>query len=477
MLVRRLKRTGRMPDRCRRRNAQPDLLSDVLFLGEATTVPIDPRAVQATVQKVHDFVTEYSAEGPRPAMLEFPNTEWASYLTPHSSFIYRRPETISALDAFHKKFETPNHLQKWSLSYIRKYEGEIIDLAYHGRSDEEIGLAVTRSMEELAEDPPESVALLPVAHLQLGDFKATFGNVTLRTADLDGPSGARTLLHRILDSSRDAEDVKVRLRTEGDERLKLLENRAAAYVRVKGDKEKAWENALRDVEPVLDFLQLAAAIFEHNAKEIKIGVGGDLLSPQPVRLLIAADETEVQHHQLLLWGFRLDFNDVVQRRMDDFGFGPIVDALKKLAAARSEFERYLLRSMHWIADAERQEREENKITGYVTAIDMFFSTKNGPITRDVTEGAAMILGRRLEWRKFVRDDMAKFYDVRSGVSHSGSAPIDEDTIIRLKTLVINFLAAMCPLSRRFQTLAQFRAWMADRRLGGEDESLADPDTT
>jgi len=273
----------------------------------------------------------------------------------------------------------------------------------------------------------------------------------------------------IIDTVQNDDEDKTRFRKYVDDITDLLKNRACAFVAVRGDAERAQADALRDVEPVLDFLQLVAAVFEPSFKAIRIGVGGDLLTKQPARLLIAADKSFIQPRENMLFGHRLEMNAGRLQQMRDRGFGPLIDALNKPEVERTEFERYLIRSMHWVADAERL---ENRITGYVTAIDMFFATKGEPLTRDVTEGTAMLLARDLATRKNIMKRMAEFYEMRSGVSHAGTATFDEVAVTRLKTYAMNFLATVCGKAAQFKTKDEFRAWIADRRLGASDETTA-----
>jgi len=183
---------------------------------------------------------------------------------------------------------------------------------------------------------------------------------------------------------------KTAFRARAVETTELLLNSPCAFVTVHGDKAFVLEKATEYIEPFLDFFQLIAAIFEVRAKDIQISIGGDLLAKQPATLIMSADGSSIRDENRLPLDHRLQLGEQHLVKMRADGFGPLIDALGKDDDERTEFEKIMLRSMHWVADGERQRSPENRITSYITAIDMFFSSKGDPVTRDVTEGWSSI---------------------------------------------------------------------------------------
>ena len=120
--------------------------------------------------------------------------------------------------------------------------------------------------------------------------------------------------------------------------------------------------------------------------------------------------------------------------------------------------------MHWIADGSRQPLAENKTTSYITAIEMFFSVNDAPVTRDVSEGVAFVLASTLEDRKKLVAHAAKLYGTRSRVSHRGTRITDEQSAHEAHEMAVNLLARLSAMSSQFRTLADFRDWNAEQRL-------------
>jgi len=321
---------------------------------------------------------------------------------------------------------------------------------------------MTRAAEILDAPPPEYVVVLPLAWVYLGAFKMSFADVEIQTITEERLTAIRQGFYAIIETTPHTENEKNKLVRDADKLTELLQNRPAAFVSVRGDKDFAKERALKMVTPVVDLMQVAGAIY-HQLDDVSIGVGGDLLAKQPPVLIIAKDGSNIHHEGRYAFGHRYEMEAQHLEEMRSKGFGPLLDSLSKPESERTEFERTLLRSMHWVAEAERQSSIESKTTAYVTAIDMFFARQGEPLTRDITEGTATLLSSTLEGRRQVVKVMERFYKLRSGVSHVGEE-VTEDDIRGLKGLTISFLARMSAMSSRFATKDAFRSWLVDQRL-------------
>lgn len=318
---------------------------------------------------------------------------------------------------------------------------------------------------ELDLDAPTHAVVFALGGLFLGNEETRFGNVRLFTMTGAEIATFRSRFESILASTPHAADERTQMLAQLDELLVSLQDAACAEVSVEGDVERAKAEAVQFSEPVIDFLQLIVAIWEHSSKRIRIIVGGDTLAQQPLRLVLAADGSAAYYDQKIAHNFRLELTGEHIDQMRNKGFGPMIDAIGKHAPDRSDFERLLLASLHWLADAERQELPENKVTSYVTALEMFFSSPRGePITRDVSEGIALLLADSLEQRQQIRDRVKHLYGIRSGVSHRGQRAADDGTVLELKKLAINVLAKMSRLSWRFTSKDSIVTWIADLRL-------------
>jgi hypothetical protein len=407
---------------------------------------------------------EYGKEDAPPRPISFPNAEWRLLDAANRTLIFRRPETISALNDFRKQFRTGEWRRKWSEDFIWGFERELIAAAIDDPSGEKTQAALLQIASELDAQPPEWLVILPLTHLLLGEYEMVFPKVEIKTMTESRLADVRQGFRDIIVTTSYTDDVKANLDLQANEITQLLMHRACAFVAASGDSLLAKESAIRATEPITDFLQIVATLNVPSLLEVRISIGGDLLTKQPPILIVRKDGSAIENESKRPFGHRLELRHSHIQHMRAIGFGALLDALRKSADEQTEFEQMLIRATHWIADGERQARVENKATSYITAIDMFFATKDEPVTRDITEGTAVLLGKTLEQRKTIRRRMSTFYGMRSKVSHLGSRVEDEDAIHDMRNYAVNFLAEVCQLASRFATKDDFRAWMADERI-------------
>jgi hypothetical protein len=231
-----------------------------------------------------------------------------------------------------------------------------------------------------------------------------------------------------------------------------------------GDAEKAQTDADLIGEPMLDLLQMIAAVREHAPVLITPGV---VPTPRPPMVIMDTEGTHLLRHYSFAHTYRMTMTASILEELREWGFAALFDAAGRPVDRRSEFETLLVTSMHWIADAERQSQPENRVTSYVTSLEMFFSASDSPIVRDVSEGVAYVLGTTLGARKEIRARISELYGRRSRVSHQGQRGSDAADLYQLKNTSINFLARMSKLAWRFEKREDVRSWIADLRLAGE----------
>lgn len=403
-------------------------------------------------------------EGPHPDFIEFPNAEWAFFDVGQYHLVYRRPETTQALERLRAKFSRPQWMRKWSEKNVADVMATAISKSMGNPTADAVLAAMSDAAAELDAEPPRQRVIVAVGGARVLQ-EVKFGVIRLFQMDDAEHAILVTAFDRIIDSTRHSKTEQEELKQRTQAMLQPLRGSACLEVLVEGDAARAEWEASAESEPVLDILQVIAAIEEPSVKRIRIVPGGPLSPPTP-RVVLSADGTEAHFNQNLNWSFRLDVTAGAFEHLRSQGFGAVLDALGKSSSNRNEFEVLLLNALHWIADAERQEQLENRITSYVTGLEMFFSAQGSPIVRDVSEGVAYALGANLGERKRIRDLVTKLYGLRSKVSHEGRRSVVEAETRELKMLTINFLARMSRLSWRFSAKEHVSAWIADLRLSG-----------
>ena len=427
-------------------------------------MPIDQRAVESIALSVKRFIAEVALEERPTGMLSFPNPEWNFVDFGTATISYRRSETAAALADFKMRFTRRRDWQaKWSTDFIAEEESSLLTGAFSATSDDGILAAVQRAADTLDEEPPKHIVIMPIGGLHFGELVLSFPRIEISTMNEPRLAKLRDRYYTIIDSTPHSIDEKTALRKRVDEMTNLLLNRVCASITLVGDVQMCRYLAVAELEPIVDFFQLMTAIYEPNFKGIQIRLGGDLVTRQPPSLVVKGDGTRIYDEQKLAFDHRLE---VDQSKIDQMrtNFGSILKIFAKDGEDRTDFEAVILRSMHWIADADRQKLPENKTTSYITAIEMFFSASDAPITRDVSEGVATIMRSTLAERRELLGEVAALYATRSRISHRGERLENDDNAIKLKNIAVNLLSKLGNMSSSFADLPGLRAWLADQRL-------------
>lgn len=390
------------------------------------------------------FKGEAEREDAPPNFMAFPSPEWTMFGAGDYHLVYRRPETALALKRLRAKFARKEWTNKWSEEKIATVMRTAIARAMANSEPELVLDAMIDAVSELDAPAPRQRVFVAIGGVILRQ-EIRIGSVRLFQMGDAEHEQLITALERVI----------------GAALMQPIHGSAFAEVEVEGDVQRAKQDAAAESEPVIDLLQVVAAI--EQPSRIRIVPGGSE-SPPPPQVVLSADGTEGHYAQNLTAGRRFAVDQGTFDRLREKGFGAVLDALGKPSTQRNDFEKLLLNAIHWIADAERQQQRENRITSYVTALEMFFSVKGGSIVRDVSEGTAYILGGDLPTRKAVRDLVCKLYDRRSEVSHGGQRSAVDEEVAQLKKLVINFVARIGPFAQRFSTKEQFVTWSKDLRL-------------
>jgi len=272
------------------------------------------------------------------------------------------------------------------------------------------------------------------------------------------------MFQAILETTKHTPEEKVILRAQMERDVGELKQWTCAEVSIVGDDKKAKDDAEELAEPMLDLLQMIAAIESPHAVSITAGI---VATPRPPLVIVEAKGTHATWHRTYKHTHRVNVNTGVLTKLREQGFATLLDAVAKQPTSHSKYEAMLVNSMHWIADAQKQASPANSVTSYVTAFELFFATDGSPITRDVSEGVAYVLGGTLEQRKYNRKLITSLYSRRSKVSHEGQRDVEDAEVFQLKLLSINFLARMSKLAWRFQNRDDVRSWIADLRLEGQ----------
>ncbi len=143
----------------------------------------------------------------------------------------------------------------------------------------------------------------------------------------------------------------------------------------------------------------------------------------------------------------------------------VLDILK-IGNSINQFEKSILKAIHWFSLSEQQIEKQNKVLMLITCLETFLTQETGyPIRLTVAEGTAMIIRDNLDDRKKLKKRINYFYKQRSSLSHGGSSnKILNSEIKELKGYVFSFIKTMIERRIEFKTCNELMDWLEDQRL-------------
>ncbi|MEL6401631.1 MAG: hypothetical protein AAFR26_21530, partial [Cyanobacteria bacterium J06626_4] len=187
------------------------------------------------------------------------------------------------------------------------------------------------------------------------------------------------------------------------------------------EPNRALERAQEEAELAMDILRYALASLRNSDKEYAIGIEGEVaksISRYPV--IESSSLPEEVYYLEVKRGISNIVIDL-EKTLEDSGANKVVSILNS-GSAISDFEKAILRAVHWFSLSEKQRSNENKLLALVTCLETFLTSEHGnPIRNTVAEGSALVLASTLENRKYIKHRINEFYKQRSSISHGGGS--------------------------------------------------------
>jgi hypothetical protein len=145
-----------------------------------------------------------------------------------------------------------------------------------------------------------------------------------------------------------------------------------------------------------------------------------------------------------------------------------LDGLLEHAAgldSANSFVRLIFRALRIFGKAKISPNGEDRVVGYIVALESFLSDGNGPISQRVAEGTVIFLRRSIEERVRLRRELLRFYGLRSKIAHGEEVDtIQPSDVWLLEDIVKEFILAMIAHRSQFETKHALRDFLERRRL-------------
>lgn len=136
--------------------------------------------------------------------------------------------------------------------------------------------------------------------------------------------------------------------------------------------------------------------------------------------------------------------------------------LQKVDTSQTNFERCILRSIHWFANAQTPMQPEYVFLSLISSIEAFLNPPDhSNVTLAIVEGVAALGG--MPGYTYVKKRVENLYDKRSALSHGDRAEIMERDITELRAIAFYLIHLMLQSTDEFTTQEQFYREVEKRR--------------
>jgi hypothetical protein len=228
------------------------------------------------------------------------------------------------------------------------------------------------------------------------------------------------------------------------------------------EPNRARELAEQETQLALDLLRYSIPALYRDGEIIRIGLSSQMSFIYQQTLSLSSDSF-LTYRNLLHRDYEISKNNFTVLR--EIGVFEVSDILRKPYEDLNDFEKTLLRGIHWFADSQTQVKIENEFLNLVTCLEVFFTPDKGdPISSSIAEGTALLLGEDLKERKRIKRRVKELYSLRSQVSHGGHSSILNKDVVDLKFIAMKLLVKMIEWRETFKSRRNLIDWLEDKRL-------------
>jgi len=142
--------------------------------------------------------------------------------------------------------------------------------------------------------------------------------------------------------------------------------------------------------------------------------------------------------------------------------------LSKLDKELGDLEKVVLRALHWFANSQTQEENENKLLNLIVCLETLLTPRDdNPIGTFIAEAVAILLADDVEPRKRLKKRVKELYRLRSAVSHGGRKAILDRDLLELESIAGTLTMSLINRMDEFESHKALFEWIDSKKFGGE----------
>jgi len=302
----------------------------------------------------------------------------------------------------------------------------------------------------------ENVVFIPIGGIALHLPEFVVGNIKFRKISRDGNQEPFVRLDSHIANTqwtRQHEDMKRRF--FGGHGIIIC-----AEFRVVAEPQRAEERAVEECNRVLELLRYSIPSLYKDFQRVEIGFLWEIIQSHGAVLTVES-LTPAYHCSSRIIGPATPFeiNETTLQAFESLGVFQVGKILQKNQEA-NDFEKAILRAIHWHGTSVSQTEIENKFLNLLISIESVLTPKGREsITNAIAEGVAIVLGDDLETCRRLKKRMKELYSNRSGLSHGGSKEILESDLLHLQDIAGKLLVWAIKQVDNFKSHQELFDWI------------------
>jgi hypothetical protein len=354
---------------------------------------------------------------------------------------------------------------KWSEKYSERFlSDQLLDIIAELIKDRQLNASqacIKKLVAGYESFTKENVVFIPIGGIALNLPELVVGNIKFRKIARDGNQEpfARLDSH-IANTQWTRQHEEVKQRFFGGYGIIIC-----AEFRVVAEPHRAEERAIEECNRVLELLRYSIPSLYKDFQRVEIGFLWEIIQSHGAVLTVES-LTPAYHCSSRIIGpaTLFEISETTLQALESLGIFQVGKILQKNQEA-NDFEKAILRAIHWHGTSVSQTEIENKFLNLLISIESLLTPKERePIANAIAEGVAFVLGDDLRKRLHLKKRMKQLYGQRSGLSHGGSKEILESDLSHLQDIVGKLLVWAIRQVDKFKSHAELFDWIEEQKL-------------
>lgn len=362
-----------------------------------------------------------------------------------------------------------NWSEKFSEKYIEKSLHSIIARVIQSNEKQKDANDLLKNLiNDLVNYNQEWIVLVPLSGLVMQLDSIQLGKVTLYTITKERAEELLAKIETIILSTRHTDEEKQQIiQMQREHLLRGIQNNVCAEFRVIAEPGRARERAEEETRRVLDILRYSIPSLYPDNYRVSVSLMGETTRTSRWIPIISSDSKSFNWNSQVVGPLvPFELRDGNIKRMEETGAFKLSDILAKPEKQLTDFEKTLLRTLHWFSSSLTQPEIENQLLNMITCLETLLTPRDGnPIGTAIAEGVAILIRTGVENRKILKKKVQEIYRLRSAVSHGGKKEIFESDVKELREISRTLIMTMIKRKDEFKSQKELLNWIEEQKFG------------